>query len=74
MKPRGDELDAFRAYALEHAARVSAVSFSGVVFMRLLAVPIFREVPGPVQLAGSVLVIGSGVLLGSPSRRGKLGG
>lgn len=61
-----------RAYALEHASRVSAMSFSSVVFMRLLAVPIFGEIPGPAQVAGSLLVIGSGVLLGASRRRGKL--
>jgi drug/metabolite transporter (DMT)-like permease len=53
-----------RAYTLEHAARVSAMTFSSVVFMRLLALPIFGEVPSPRQAAGSILVIGSGVLLG----------
>jgi drug/metabolite transporter (DMT)-like permease len=66
-----------RAYALDDAARVSIVSFSGVVIMRLLAAPIFGEIPSPIQAAGSLLVIGSGVLLGSAqlaTRRGKLEG
>jgi drug/metabolite transporter (DMT)-like permease len=54
-----------RAYALDHAARVSIVTFSSVVIMRVLAVPVFGEVPSPVQMAGSLLVIGSGILLGS---------
>ena len=63
-----------RAYALEHAARVSAMSFSGVVFMRLLAVPVFAEVPNTAQVAGSLLVIGSGVLLGASRQRGRLHG
>ncbi|HXN33893.1 MAG TPA: EamA family transporter, partial [Polyangiaceae bacterium] len=53
-----------RAYTLDHAARVSIVTFSSVVIMRLLAVPVFGEVPSAMQVAGSLLVIGSGVLLG----------
>jgi drug/metabolite transporter (DMT)-like permease len=52
-----------RAYALDHAARVSALAFSGVVFARLLAVPIFGEVPNATQAIGSLSVIGSGVLI-----------
>jgi drug/metabolite transporter (DMT)-like permease len=54
-----------RAYSLDHAARVSAMTFSSVVFMRLLALPVFGESPGPLQAVGSLLVIGSGILLGS---------
>lgn len=64
-----------RAYTLGQAARVSAMTFSSVVFMRLLALPVFGEVPSLMQIAGSVLVIGSGVLLGSrplAARWGKL--
>lgn len=56
-----------RAYTLDHAARVSAMTFSSVLFIRLLALPIFGEVPNAMQLAGSLLVIASGVLLGSRS-------
>lgn len=56
-----------RAYALDHAARVSIVSFSSVVIMRLLAVPVFGEIPSPMQAVGSLLVIGSGIVLGSGS-------
>jgi drug/metabolite transporter (DMT)-like permease len=52
-----------RAYTIDHAARVSAMTFSSVVFMRVLAVPFFGEIPTLMQLAGSLLVIGSGVLL-----------
>ncbi len=57
-----------RAYALDDAARVSIVGFSGVVLMRLLAVPVFGEIPSPSQAGGSLLVIASGVLLGSAPR------
>ena len=65
-----------RAYALDHAARVSIVSFSSVVIMRIVAVPVFGEVPSAVQVMGSLLVIASGALLGSgrlAALRGKLG-
>jgi drug/metabolite transporter (DMT)-like permease len=64
-----------RAYTLDQAARVSAMTFSSVVFMRVLAVPVFGEVPSLRQVAGSLLVIGSGVLIGSrplAARWGKL--
>jgi drug/metabolite transporter (DMT)-like permease len=52
-----------RAYSIDIAARVSAMGFSGVVFARLFAFPVFGEVPSVVQAAGSALVIVSGVLL-----------
>ncbi len=64
-----------RAYALDRAARVSIVSFSSVVIMRIVAVPIFGEIPSSVQVVGSLLVIASGILLGSTpltALRGKL--
>lgn len=52
-----------RAYALDRAARVSALGYSGVVFTRALGVPFFGEVPTLTQALGSLLVIGSGVML-----------
>jgi drug/metabolite transporter (DMT)-like permease len=52
-----------RAYALDDAARVSAIGYSGVVFARLFALVVFAEVPNGLQLAGSALVIAAGVLL-----------
>jgi drug/metabolite transporter (DMT)-like permease len=52
-----------RAYALDRAATVAVVGYSGVVFARLLAVPVFGEIPTAMQLAGSAAVIASGVLL-----------
>jgi len=57
-----------RAYSLDHAARVSIMSFSSVVFMRLIAVPVFGEVPGCTQVVGSLLVIAAGALLGAGPR------
>jgi drug/metabolite transporter (DMT)-like permease len=52
-----------RAYALDKAARVSALGYSGVVFARLLAAASFHEVPSATQGLGSLLVIGSGIVL-----------
>jgi drug/metabolite transporter (DMT)-like permease len=57
-----------RAYSLDHAARVSAVQYTGVVITRLLAFPVFGEVPTAVQVAGSLLVILAGVILALPRR------
>jgi drug/metabolite transporter (DMT)-like permease len=58
-----------RAYSLDDAARVSAIGYSGVVFTRLFALPVFGEVPSVAQIAGSVLVIGAGVVLALRGRR-----
>lgn len=52
-----------RAYSLDRAARVSAIGYSGIVFTRVFALPVFGERPTLVAVAGSVLVIGSGVAL-----------
>jgi drug/metabolite transporter (DMT)-like permease len=52
-----------RAYSLDNAARVSAVGYLQIVFTRALALPVFDEVPTPVQAAGSLLIIGAGVSL-----------
>jgi drug/metabolite transporter (DMT)-like permease len=52
-----------RAYTLDHAARVAALGYSGIVFTRVLGVPLFGEIPGVIQTLGSLLVIASGVLL-----------
>jgi drug/metabolite transporter (DMT)-like permease len=67
-----------RAYSLDRAARVGAMGYSGVVFARALALPIFGEVPNVLQGLGSLLVIGSGVALAlgrgaiARVRRGKI--
>jgi drug/metabolite transporter (DMT)-like permease len=52
-----------RAYTLDSAARISAITYSGIIFTRLFAVPVFGEIPGWFQIAGSALVIGAGVML-----------
>jgi drug/metabolite transporter (DMT)-like permease len=58
-----------RAYSKDHAARVSAVGYSGVVFARLFALPVLGEVPSVAQVAGSVLVVVAGVVLALSGRR-----
>ena len=50
-----------RAYQLDRAARVSALGYSQIVFVRAAALPLFQEVPTLLQMAGSALVIGAGV-------------
>ena len=52
-----------RAYALDRAARISAIGYSGIVFTRVFALPVFGERPTLLAVAGSLLVIGSGVVL-----------
>ena len=52
-----------RAYSLDRAARVSTLTFVGIVLTHLLAIPVFGERPGWTQAAGTVLVLGAGVLL-----------
>jgi drug/metabolite transporter (DMT)-like permease len=52
-----------RAYALDIAARVSILGYSGMVFTRLLAMPLFGEVPNAMQALGSSLVVVSGLVL-----------
>jgi drug/metabolite transporter (DMT)-like permease len=52
-----------RAYSLDRAARVSTLTFLGIVLTHLLAIPIFGERPGWSQAAGAVLVMGAGLLL-----------
>ena len=53
----GAQLAMTRAYALQRAAPVSALSSLGVVFTYLLALPLFPEHPTAWQVAGSLLVI-----------------
>jgi drug/metabolite transporter (DMT)-like permease len=52
-----------RAYALDSAARVSVLGYAGVVFTRLLAAPLFGEVPSLSQAGGSLLVVVAGIVL-----------
>jgi drug/metabolite transporter (DMT)-like permease len=58
-----------RAYALDTAARLSAVGYVGIVLTHLLGVALLGEEPGPAQTAGAVLVIGAGLLLAAAALR-----
>lgn len=57
-----------RAYGLGGAARLSAVSYSGVVITYLLEVLWFRRPPLPHQWIGAALVIVAGVVVSRRSR------
>jgi drug/metabolite transporter (DMT)-like permease len=59
----GAQLAMTRAYSLQRAAPVSAVSNLGVVFTYLLAIPVFGDLPTPWQLGGAALVIAATALL-----------
>jgi drug/metabolite transporter (DMT)-like permease len=52
-----------RAYALTNAAPLSTLTYLSIVFTYLLAIPIFHERAGGLQLAGAALVILAGVIL-----------
>ncbi|MDX2194749.1 MAG: DMT family transporter [Gemmatimonadales bacterium] len=52
-----------RAFALDQAAPITALSALGVVFTHLLAGLFLGERPGPLQLGGTLLVLGAGVML-----------
>jgi drug/metabolite transporter (DMT)-like permease len=52
-----------RAYAQAPAARIAALTYSGVLFTYLLEAALFHRVPAPAQIAGALLVIAGGVLV-----------
>lgn len=64
----GAQLAMTRAYSLQQAAPVSAVSTLGVVITYLLAVPLFGDLPTPWQLAGAALVLAATALLTTGGR------
>ena len=64
----GAQLAMTRAYSLQRAAPVTAVSNLGVVFTYLLAIPLFGTLPGPWQLAGAGLVLAATALLAAGGR------
>jgi drug/metabolite transporter (DMT)-like permease len=64
----GAQLAMTRAYSLQRAAPVTAVSNLGVVFTYLLAIPLFGTLPGPWQLAGAGLVLAATGLLAAGGR------
>lgn len=58
-----------RAYALERAARLGAISYAGVLLTYTLEAVMLERVPTPMQLAGAGLVVAAGLLTvgGRPS-------
>ena len=64
----GAQLAMTRAYALQRAAPVTALSNLGIVFTYLLALLVFPARPGGWQVAGSLLVIAATVLVGAGAR------
>ncbi len=52
-----------RAYGLDRAARLSAVSYAGVVFTYALEALSFARVPGLHQWIGAALVCGAGIVV-----------
>ncbi len=65
----GAQLAMTRAYSLQRAAPVTALSTLGVVFTYLLALPLFPDRPSAWQLAGTLLVLTSTVLIGAATAR-----
>jgi drug/metabolite transporter (DMT)-like permease len=64
----GAQLAMTRAYSLQRAAPVTAVSSVGVVLTYLLAIPFFGDLPSPWQLGGAALVLAAAALLATGSR------
>jgi drug/metabolite transporter (DMT)-like permease len=52
-----------RAYALTEAARLGTAGYAGTVLAQIGAVIVLGERPGPIQIAGALLVVGAGVAL-----------
>ena len=67
----GAQLAMTRAYSLQRAAPVTALSNLGIVFTYLLALPVFPARPGGWQVAGSLLVIAATVLVSAGARAGR---
>lgn len=68
----GAQLALTRAFALQRAAPVTAISNLGVVFTYLLAIPLFGDLPTAWQLDGAGLVLAATLLLASDG--GAIGG
>jgi drug/metabolite transporter (DMT)-like permease len=64
----GAQLAMTRAYWLDSAARVSALTYIGILFTVLLAIPVFGERPSLSQALGAVAVVGAGLLLARSAR------
>jgi drug/metabolite transporter (DMT)-like permease len=64
----GAQLAMTRAYWLDSAARVSALTYIGILFTVLLAIPVFGERPSLSQALGALAVVGAGLLLARSAR------
>jgi drug/metabolite transporter (DMT)-like permease len=64
----GAQLAMTRAYSLQRATPVTALSSLGAVFTYLLALPLFPDRPTSWQLTGAVLVLLATVLVGASAR------
>ena len=70
----GAQLAMTRAYALQRAAPVTALSNLGIVFTYLLALLVFPSRPTGWQIAGSLLVIAATILVGTGAGRARADG
>jgi drug/metabolite transporter (DMT)-like permease len=51
-----------RAFALERAARLGAVSYAGVALTYAAEAALLGRAPGPLQLLGALLIVTAGIL------------
>ncbi len=58
-----------RAYSLDGAARISALSYLGIIFTNIFAIPVFGDIPGFWQLVGTGFVIISGIFITLSARK-----
>jgi drug/metabolite transporter (DMT)-like permease len=65
----GAQLAMTRAYSLQRAAPVTALSNLGIVFTYLVALLVFPGRPSGWQIAGSLLVIAATVIVGGGGGR-----
>jgi drug/metabolite transporter (DMT)-like permease len=68
----GAQLAMTRAYSLQRATPVTALSYLGAVFTYLLALPLFPDRPSAWQLAGAALVLVATALVGASTRPSSL--
>lgn len=65
----GAQLAMTRAYSLQRATPVTALSYLGAVFTYLLALPLFAERPVGWQIGGALLVLAATAVVGATSAR-----
>lgn len=61
-----------RAHSLDRAARISALNYLGIIFANIFAIPVFGGLPGIWQIAGSGLVILSGLFITLSAQKEKI--